>query len=203
MIEIRNIDPSQLKYLPTANPNVMEPHAFESLCKAIKTDGFLQPILVVEEKGDLLIVDGVHRSKAAVAVGLSQIPAVVAPDRNRAEVLRLALNRLRGELDLSEVGRQLSMLIDEGYTPEELTLTGFASWEIDALLDTPTMDDELEGANAAPPQPPKPKTYSLTIKFENESDRAYVKDALIKTGEETPAQQLMELVAHALVSLGE
>lgn len=204
-VQIITVDPRKLKHLPTKNPNVMEPHVFEALCESIRTDGFLQPLLVVQEGNDTVLIDGVHRSKAASKVGLKQVHAVLAPDRARAEVLRIALNKMRGELDLTEVGHQMQLLIDSGLTEDDLTLTGFASWEIEALLESTADLDEtdLDGADITPPAPEKPKTYNLTIKFQSESDRAAVRDAMQQTGEETPDQQLLELVAHALPVLGE
>jgi hypothetical protein len=182
-MKIIDVDPRTLVRLPTANPNVMEPHVFEALCKGIQTDGFLQPILVVEEGDDVVLIDGEHRSQAAVAVGLGSVPAVVAPDRSRAEVLRIALNRMRGELDLSEVTRQMQLLLDTGFTEDDLALTGFAGWEIDAMLQTLGDDDELEGVDTTPIAPPKPKTYAITLRFDTESARARIREALEDLGE--------------------
>jgi len=181
--KIIDVDPSTLRHLPTANPNVMDPSTFEGLVAGIQTDGFLQPVLIVEEDGGYVIVDGVHRSKAATKLGLPTIPAVLAPDRGRAEILRLALNRMRGELDLSEVGQQMQFLLDGGFTQDELTLTGFASWEIEALLDNTLDGDELTGADTTPIPPEKPKSYSLTICFESDSHRARVREALEDLGD--------------------
>lgn len=184
-VTMRPVDPRALRHLPTKNPNVMEPQVYEALVHSIRTDGFLQPILIVEEDGDDVLIDGVHRSKAAVEVGLETIPAVVAPDRARAEILRIALNKMRGELDLSEIGRQMAQLLDTGFTEEELTLTGFASWEIDALLENTAEIEEtdLGGADVSPPVPPKPKTYSMTIRFASESQRARLREALEALGD--------------------
>jgi hypothetical protein len=180
---IIEVDPTTLRHLPTTNPNVMDPSTFEGLVAGIEVDGFLQPVLIVEEDGEHVIIDGVHRTQAAVKIGLPTIPAVLAPDRGRAEILRLALNRMRGELDLSEVSKQMQFLLDEGYTNEELTLTGFASWEIDALLDSTIDGDELTGADTTPIAPEKPKTYSLNIRFESESHRARIREALEDLGD--------------------
>jgi len=184
-LKITQVDPRAVRHLPTRNPNVMEPATFEALVASIQTDGFLQPILVVEEDGGFTLIDGVHRCKASAQAGLDTIPAVVAPDRARAEILRIALNRMRGELDLSEVGRQMQHLIETGFTSDELALTGFAPWEVAALLENVgTMDEDtdLGGADVAP-APNKPKTYSLNFRFESESHRARVKETLEGLGD--------------------
>jgi len=193
---VREVDPRGLAHLPTKNPNVMDPHTFDALVASIKRDGFLQPILVVEENDKLLLIDGVHRTRAAIEAGLVTIPAVIAPDRGRAEILRIALNKMRGELDLSEIGRQLQQLLDTGLTNEDLTYTGFASWEVDALLESSASltDADLDGADTSPPAPAtKAKTYSLTFRFDSESHRARVREALESLSDEGDLTEGLEV----------
>ena len=179
MPNIVHIAPADLQHLPTANPNVMEPRKYEQLVKNIRKHGFLQPPLVVMENSLPVLIDGVHRQKAALEIGLETIPCVVAKDRASAEVLRIAMNHVRGELDLTEIGRQLEMLEGTGLTMEDLEATGFADYEIKSLMELLGDDtDELSGVNAAPPDPTPPKSYTLSIKFDTESERALVREAL-------------------------
>lgn len=206
MPEIIDVDPGALLHLERKNPNVMDPTTFELLCKAIANEGFLQPILVYERDDGFVVVDGVHRSKAATIVrgwsdakfadvfvemnntnrtpaearrDLAAIPAVVAPDETRAELLRLALNRMRGELDLAVVWSDLEAMLDQGFSKAELELTGFAEYEIDALADAfsgdTDGDPDLSGADITINEP-KPKTYNITFKFGTESERAAAKE---------------------------
>ncbi len=201
MTQIQMIDvyPKELKELPTKNPNVMEPELYAALVNSIKTDGFLQPVLVVEEGGEYVIIDGIHRTKAAVECGLSTIPAVLASDRARAEVLRIALNKTRGELDVTEVSRQLQTLVEEGFSKEDLLLTGFQEWEITTMLDNMDLDEDfdLTGAVTSPIEPVKPKTYALNFKFNSESERARVKEALEESGDGNALAGLLFLVSQA------
>lgn len=195
-VQLIYVDPRTLKELPTKNPNVMDPATYESLVQAIRTDGFLQSLLIVDEDGEYYIIDGVHRRRAAVEVGLTTVPALVAPDRARAEVLRIALNKMRGELDISEVTRQLQTLLDTGFTNEELQLTGFQSWEIEAMLENLNADedDTLLGSTTTLDTSERPKTYSLNFKFDTESDRARVREVLESAGSGNALAGLLQLV---------
>ncbi len=184
-IEITDIDPRELGNLETPNPNVMDPHDYQALVAGITKYGFLQPILVLwkEDSSKYVVIDGVHRSKAAIEAGLSNIPAVVAKDEAHAEILRIALNKIRGQLDITEVGRQLESLLEDGFSKEDLELTGFQDYEIDAMLDamSDTDDDLLDDVDTSSAQP-KPKTYNLVLKFPSEVDKASVKEAFEKMG---------------------
>lgn len=183
---IIEVDPSTLTEIDDRNPNVFEPAKYQLLVRAIDEKGFLQPILVVEDgKGGHILVDGVHRSKAAAFLQLPLIPAVLAENIEDARLLRIAMNNLRGNLNLSEVGKQLQELFDEGYGMEEVELTGYSDWEIQALMDSVAdLDDEalLAGADTAPPKPDKEKTFPLSFKFDSESERARYKEALEAAG---------------------
>jgi ParB-like chromosome segregation protein Spo0J len=183
-IPIKQLDPSTLGHLPTTNPNVMDPWKFEQLTNGIREHGFLQPVLVVFEDDEPIIVDGEHRTRAAMEVGLKKIPCAIARDRKHAEILRLALNRLRGELDLGEVGRQLEALSEMGFDTGELELTGFSEAEIDALTNAVEFADEddlLEGSTGGD-DTLKEKTFNITLKFDSESERAAVREALEEEG---------------------
>lgn len=188
MANIRHeeVDPRKLKSLPTPNPNVMDPASYESLVAGMKKEQYcLQPLLLVEEDDGLYVVDGEHRKSASIEAGLSTVPAVITDDRERAEILRIALNKTRGELDISEVQRQMHTLLEEGFTKEDLTYTGFQDWEVTAMLDSLSMDEdeELLGSVTSDIQPEKPKTYSLNIKFETESERARVREFFEDVGD--------------------
>lgn len=198
-VKIIEVDPQELKRLPTKNPNVMDPHIVRTLEAVIKEDGFLQPVLIVEEGGEYLIVDGVHRTEAAIRLGMETIPAVVAPDRARAEILRIALNKLRGELDVSEVTRQFQLLLDTGLEKSDLEMTGFQDWEIETMLEGFDFDEDahLSGASVTPIQPEKPKVYPLNFKFNSESERARVKEALEEHGDGDALDGLLSLIEQA------
>lgn len=91
------------------NPNEMTEDEFEALCTAIRETGFIDPPLVAAVRGDngeffYEIVGGHHRAAAAVAVGLSRIPAdKLLDDKWADEDLRkfqaVRLNVLHGKMN--------------------------------------------------------------------------------------------------------
>ena len=194
--KIRTVALDQCTQMETANPNVLGPERYELLVKGIQENGFVQPILVYEQDSQFVIVDGVHRAKAAREAGMSEVPAVVAPDPNRARILRLSLNKLRGELDQTVVGQDL-LALNEDFELEELDLTGFTLSEVNVLLDMASETDEedlLSGTSIDVPEEIPPKTYNHTVKFTSESARAQVKEALAQRPGLDDAQRLTNLL---------
>lgn len=208
------INPATIKKLPSKNPNVMEPAMVKSLAKAMVAYGVVVPAVVVMEDGEPVLTDGAHRCEAAIAIqgwkdsefkeaiemradegikttpkklrdSFSTFPAAVARNRDHAEMLRISVNRHRGEPDLVEIGKQFADLLDNGFSKEDLQLTGFADWEIEEVLNLSTdidEDDLLAGASTEM-TPEKPKTYSLTFKFPDEVEKARVKKSLEELGD--------------------
>lgn len=109
------------------NPNRQNPHDFELLCKSMREDGFTQPIIVQGES--MTIVDGEHRLRAAIALGLKEVPIVkvdMTPEQMRIATLRH--NRARGDEDLELTAQLL----------RDLQELGAIDWAQDSLM----MDDE-------------------------------------------------------------
>lgn len=176
---------------PAVNPNRMLPSTYELLVEAIRTVGFLQPVLAQEEPdGTLTIVDGVHRTRAAKEVGLACVPVVVGDfrdDPDLARVVQIGMNRMRGELNLSAVAQQVSALVEKGWSTVQLELTGFSRDELDDLLaSTRHSDDEvLEGGLGAAPDASDdddaaPKPFVLELTFEKKEQLTRAKRGLRK-----------------------
>lgn len=169
---------------PTQNPNHFESERFELLKAAIQKKGFLQPILVREKAGRYEIIDGVHRTRAAKALGLAEVTAeIVDCDDHNAAILQIAMNRLRGDLNLAEVGAILADLSKVGMSEEDLTLSGMTVAEIEGLLDLVKPDDILEGSNIVESNE-KPETqekvFDLVLTFEDADRLKKVKSILRK-----------------------
>lgn len=128
------------------NPNKMDEAKVSALVQLIKKLGFLQPILVREEGDSYRIVDGHHRVKASRMVELPTISAVVVDDGDDAsqyeDLLQIAMNQIRGELDIGMVGDSLASMRENGFTDEELAMTGFSMEEIDDLILAVSADEE-------------------------------------------------------------
>lgn len=124
-------DPAVFKPNPW-NPNRQNDHEFHMLCMSMEDAGFTQPVMVVEVRseqadewdkelasgdyalGDIVIVDGEHRWRAAQALGIAPIPYVVMPyGAAQARLSTLQMNRARGSEDINlatEVLRDLEKL---------------------------------------------------------------------------------------------
>jgi ParB/RepB/Spo0J family partition protein len=119
-----------------ANPNVMPTEDFETLCRAIAQKGMIQPILVRRlGPAEYRVIDGHHRLRAAKVAAMEQITCVVYECTDTEEhILRLAMNKLRGELDLTAAGHIFKELNLAGVKLDELLLTGFSESEMNDLI---------------------------------------------------------------------
>jgi ParB/RepB/Spo0J family partition protein len=186
-----SLDPQML--VPAeSNPNVMDPERYEALVGAIRDMGFLQPILVRRVGEKFEVVDGHHRRKAALDLGYKEIPCVVEDyTQEETHILRLGMNRLRGELDLSTTAAVFASLRDAGCEAEQMALTGFSTGEIDDLLRASSRSAEeiLPEAVEAPEEEPDDagKTWTLEIVFTDkgkyQAARKGLKKAAGKGGE--------------------
>jgi ParB-like chromosome segregation protein Spo0J len=177
---------------PPSNPNVMADGDFQRLVGNIRSEGFLQPALVRRLPGDepmYEIVDGVHRTRAAREVGLDDIPAVILPadyPDEKARLLQIGMNRLRGQLDLTAVADVLGELRD--VPGIDVDLSGFSADEITGLLRASSDPDpnDLLGDSAGgalgddPEEDERPKAYELTVAFGSAAELTAVKKALRK-----------------------
>ena len=94
----------------------IEGEALAALTRSIAADGVVQPIVVRERAdGRYELIAGERRWRAAIAAGLTTIPAVVrnAPDRD-ALLLAIVENVVREDLNPVEVARGYAALAD-GY----------------------------------------------------------------------------------------
>lgn len=108
MVKKNNVVLGELKieYVPieslkpnSYNPNRQNEQQFELLMRSMEEDGFTQPVIVNSK--DLTIVDGEHRWRAALSIGMKEIPVVkvqMNPEQMRIATLRH--NRARGEEDM-------------------------------------------------------------------------------------------------------
>ncbi len=96
-----------------------------TLIESVTEHGIIQPILVTETIEGYQLVAGERRLRAAIAVGLERVPAVVRQLADR-EQLELALveNLQREDLDPIETANAYRQLIDEfGFSQEQLVPT--------------------------------------------------------------------------------
>ena len=177
------MSPSRIDPAPN-NPNVMEPERYAALVEAIRRFGFLQPVLVRPHPDDarrFIACDGHHRVRAAMEVGLASIPVVVAGNitQEEADALQIAMNRLRGELDLSATATILDSLRAAGWGASDLGVLGFSLEEVSDLLASLDSDpDILPESIESPDDPATPAGFVMEIEFDSAEQMRVVKRAL-------------------------
>lgn len=186
--EIAMVPISKIRIRP-GNPNRMSAEKLELLERSIDTVGFIQPIIVSPDEtteGGYVLEDGEHRIKVMRKKRKKEILALVRHgDLTNADyqlVVRSAVNRIRGETDLTQTAEMFAELIKTGWHVEDLQVAGFTIQEITALVDA-TLQDVNDILHDAAPLPEeetaKPKRYALTLQFESEASRARVRAALL------------------------
>jgi ParB-like chromosome segregation protein Spo0J len=163
---------------------------YANLKRTIAKVGFLQPLLVRShpKKGDghFEVVDGAHRLKAAKELGFKEIPCIVREGTNEelAGAIQVGMNNNRGELDLGLVSAAIVDLSTEGWSIEDLSITGYDEEEIKDLLKMADVSTEGVLVNADVPPPPPPDEappggpFVLEIPFATKAERDKVRRAL-------------------------
>ena len=143
------------------NPNRQNEHEFKLLQNSITDAGFTQPIMVVEVQdseeweeeisngysaGELVIVDGEHRWRAAQHLGLDTIPYVRMPfGATQARLSTLQMNRARGTEDMNLATEVLRDLQKLGVIDWASSRLGMSDAELSGLLDNIAPPDVLPG----------------------------------------------------------
>ena len=94
------------------NPNTVARPEMELLKISIESDGFTQPIVVWENKGEYEVVDGFHRHLVGKELGMSHLPVVVInkdrTDQNDRMASTIRHNRARGK---HQVGKMSDIVL--------------------------------------------------------------------------------------------
>ena len=148
-MKIELIDPETLKSA-AYNPRQISREELNKLIKSIKQFGFVDPALV--RKDDNMIVGGHQRVKAALELGLKEIPVVFLDiTENDAKLLNVALNKISGDWDEDKLTELLAEL--KFFDDVDELLTGFDEDELDQLLaDLEEPKDGLTDEDAIPNQ---------------------------------------------------
>jgi len=185
-----SIDPQVLvEVQDDQNPNFMSDEDFRGLCRAVEHHDFGQPVTVFEDQGTWRLIDGVHRKRAAVLCGLGRIPALqyveLRPGEDKA--LRVYLNRWRGAIRQDvEQGILRELLNQYGWSPEELSPSGYSPAELESLrgleaapLSIPSDQGGLDQPGPeVEPEPARKAAAILEVAFSSESDFRLVKRAI-------------------------
>jgi uncharacterized protein YutE (UPF0331/DUF86 family) len=92
-MEVQNIP---LDFIAVPDSYILTLHR-KNTCEAIRVTGLMMPIVVKKEGGKYVLIDGYERLQCAKEFGWQEIPAIITDDP-RVDVLRLALNYVRGRV---------------------------------------------------------------------------------------------------------
>ena len=157
-IDITHLPIKDLRPDP-ANLRRVSDEELESLTRAIREFGFVDPIIARRE--DKTVIGGHQRLLAARKLGLKQVPVVLVDlSDDQAHLLNLALNRISGSWDQELLAH---LLADLNAVPDvDLSLSGFSDDELQRYLkslesrekreqlETFDLDAALEAAQSAP-----------------------------------------------------
>lgn len=197
----------EIRYVPLEdicteynNPNAMTEKEFLSLVESIRAIGFVQPCVIVPTEATevatelpFVMVDGFHRWKALAVLDRTACPVVVAESLDHAMVIiaRIALNKNRGNLNLTAVATELHALSGEGLDLETLCVTGYTEDEIGKMLEAmstdvdDTMSSQLGVTSIAADieeESASPRPFLLEIQFATKDQRNAVRKALKTAG---------------------
>ena len=131
------------------NPRKMPAAQMRSLENSLREYGFVQPLIVNTETGNL--VGGHQRLQAAKNLGIAEVPVVeITVTLQREKALNIALNKISGEWDF-EV---LVDLLDELEPTSDFELTGFQIDEFQAM-ERELNKTSKEGREGKTPPPPR------------------------------------------------
>lgn len=139
------------KLLPYVRNPRKNDHAVPKMASLIKEFGFKVPVVI---RSDGSVIDGHLRLKAAQALGMKEVPAVLADDWTDAQVkaFRIAVNKSAELADWDNA--MLRLEIEELNGMDfDLRLTGFEPLELEGILypDAGLDGGEKEGAGEIDP----------------------------------------------------
>lgn len=174
------------------NPNRQSDHDFNLLQRSISEDGFTQPVVAIRinaehrrdakferySDGDVVIVDGEHRWRAAHALGLTQIPVVIVPmSVEQMRVATLRHNRARGTEDYelsAAVLRDLQELGAMEWASESLQISDV---ELESLLSEIPAPEALADPEFTPAWEPGSETRD-GLEFRDDATNAITPEAV-------------------------
>jgi|GEM_PF-2835890 len=101
-----------------------DPEKHKALIESIRINGILEPLLVMHGKksGEFILLAGERRLKAAIILGMSEVPCFIYPELNEQQLYEIMLseNLLRDDLNPVEEAYGLQKMLDLGMTQEDL-----------------------------------------------------------------------------------
>ena len=113
---------SKIRPNPFQPRKTFAPEALAELQSSIQAHGVMQPVVLRAAPGGFELIAGERRFRAAQAIGLQAIPAVVREGVSDQAMLELALveNLQRADLDPIEKAKGFRQLLERGLTQEQV-----------------------------------------------------------------------------------
>ena len=132
-LRIEYVAISSLNADPT-NPRKISEEELAKLERSIAENGFVAPV-IVRKQGNVIIA-GHQRVKAAVRLGIKNVPVVIIDiDVAASKLLNIAMNKISGEFDIDML-EQFFAEIDANSPDLDATLSGFDQIDIDGFLNS-------------------------------------------------------------------
>lgn len=111
------------------NPNKMTAFMYDKAVESLQEFGFIAPVIVRRLGDRFQIIDGEHRYRAALSLGIAEIPVVIVDDLTepQAKKLTVVLNELHGQLDPGKLSDLLGELMDSSSVESVLQSMPFTS----------------------------------------------------------------------------
>lgn len=111
---LQEIPPDRISPNPFQPRELFDASGLEELEQSLKNHGMLQPVVVRRTAAGFELVSGERRWRAAKAIGLEQIPAIIRDNVSDPEMLELALveNLQRRDLNPIERARGFQAMLD-------------------------------------------------------------------------------------------
>lgn len=101
---------------------------YDKLARSIEEFGYVEPIVWNRTTGN--IIGGHQRLKVLIEKGYTEVEVVeLELSEQEEKILNVALNKISGRWD----NEKLIAVLDELQAQEEMELTGFDDWELEAL----------------------------------------------------------------------
>lgn len=150
---------------------------YDKLARSIETFGYVEPIVWNRTTGN--IVGGHQRLKVLVEQGYKTAEVVeVELNEQEERILNVSLNKISGRWD----NEKLTAILDELKEQDEMALTGFEDWELDALKVTYDHIEDLLNEDFSDTGKSEPTSYTMTFTLPEE-----VHEAMDKYIDENPA----------------
>ena len=122
MAELRSVDPTTLRINPNNPRRTPVPAAMdEQLLASIKAVGIIQPPCVSVQDGELMIVVGRRRVKAAIAADMTAIDVLVCDAGEAADAMRaVAENLVRSSMTSVDIWRAIERLETQNWDEQAI-----------------------------------------------------------------------------------